>query len=470
MGMVGKLEWTKEEVMGFESFKTAMQNIVKDSNRIRASKTTEQNYLDGLRQYLKFVNSEEALSKTVNPDNLIVEAHSDMEGTKDKIRLFFLWLQNEKVPGYKQRGKKVKKTSAYVRAYAQIRGFYTNNGVIFGKWKTPSLADMKKEAIENDITTPFFKLDKKRKIFLDRSLVKQFLANLKFRDQTIFLVTLSSSHDSGDVLSLNVGDIRKQKDRERFFWEGQRGKSEVRFKTFFSLEATDFVRRYLEQERQGADDKEPLFLTSTYKGKQRRMNSKQLAYVFLDAAKRMGVKLEKGYQNPFRSKRLRHIFRTACTHAHVDEGYINAFMGHKTSVSKGYLEKDLAFLELEYSKAEPFLTVYGVGGTEGLETIQTELAEWKGKYADLKVKVDDLETQYDVLQKKVKVWDRAIQKITALSIKEFVELEEDLPKEEIKPKEKISTKISKIDEPKEEKDIFKLLTEAPAQTKRKEVK
>lgn len=391
--MVGKLVWTKEEVKGYDSFKTAIQNIVKSSNRVRISESTKQNYLDGLRQYLQFVNSKETLSKRINPDDLIVEAHSDMEGTKDRIRLFFLWLQGEDITGFKPRGKSVKRTSAYVRAYAQMRGFYTNNGIVFGKWKTPSLADMKKEAIENDLTTPFFKLDKRRKIFLDRALLKQFLSNLKFRDQTIFLATLSSSHDSGDVLSLNVGDIRKQKDRERFYWEGQRGKSEVRFKTFFSVEATDYIRRYIEQERKGAGDKEPLFLTSTYKGQKNRLNSNRLASIFLDAAKRMSVKLEEGYQNPFRPKRLRHIFRTACTHAHIDEGYINVFMGHKTSVSKDYLEKDTMILELEYSKAEPFLTVYGVGGTEGLEAIQTELTDFKSRYIDLKEKVDELTTK-----------------------------------------------------------------------------
>lgn len=385
--MVGKLVWTKEEVRGYDSFKSAIQNIVKSSNRVRVSKSTENNYLDALRQYLRFANSEEALSKTITPDNLVKEAHADSEGTKDKIRLFFLWLQGQEIPGFRPRGKSMKETSAYVRAYAQIRGFYTNNNIIFGKWKTPSLADMKKEAISNDTTVPFFKLDKKRKIFLDRGLLKQFLANLKLRDQAIFLACLSSSQDSGDLFQLTIEDFRKQKDRDRFFWEGQRRKTGVRFKTFFSVEATDLIRRYIEQEREGVKGSEPLFVTSKYKGKERRMNPKHLAYVFRDAAKRMGVELEEGYQNPFRSKRLRHIFRTACSHAHVDEGYITAFMGHKTSQSQQYLEKDVSILELEYSKAEPFLTVYGVGGTEGLEAIQTELADFKSKYIDLEEKV-----------------------------------------------------------------------------------
>jgi len=384
----------------YESFKTAIQNLIKNSNRTRVSKHTEINYKQALKQYLRFVNSEEDLKKQLNPDDLIEEARSDTEKTKDKIRLFFLWLQNQDITGFKSRGKSMRATSACVRAYAQIKGFYTNNDIIFGKWKTPSLADMTKEAIENDTSTPFFKLDiKKRKVFLDRALLKQFLANLKLRDQTIFLAMLSSSHDGGDLFKLNVGDMNKQKERERFYWEGQRGKTGIRFKTFFTVEATNFIRRYIQQERRDAKDDEPLFVTTEYSGEKHRMESQHISNVFRESAKKMGIEFGNGYQNPFRPKRLRHIFRTACTHSHIDEGYINAFMGHKTDQSKQYLEKDITILELEFSKAEPLLTIYGVVGIEGLESIQTELTEWKSKYADLKVKVDDLESQLNDLSK-----------------------------------------------------------------------
>lgn len=477
--MMGKLEWTTNEIENFDSFKAAMQSIVKNSNRVKVSLQTRRHYLSALRQYLQFVNSEEGLTKEINPNDLIKEAHSDIEGTKDKIRLFFLWLQGEPVEGFKPREKSMRKTSACVRAYAQMRGFYTNNGIAFGKWKTPSLADMKKEAIENDVSTPFFKLDRKRKIFLDRGMVKQFLTNLKLRDATIFLAALSSSHDSGDILSLNVGDIRKQKDRERFFWDEQRGKTGVRFKTFFSVEATDYIRRYLKQERQGAEDNEPLFVYGTrlkgqIKATEKRMKPQHLSSVYRDSARKMGMPVGNGYQNPFRPKRLRHIFRTACTHAHIDEGYINAFMGHRTSVSKDYLEKDLAFLEFEYSKAEPFLTVYGVGGTEGLEKLETDLAEWKGMYADLKVKVDGLEIAVENLtenfNKNVKVeandlfqrWLKELYGEEQEAIKEEQEWKEGKEKEvypspQKAEKEKISEKVSKIDETtKEEKTKPKL--------------
>ena len=449
--MVGKAR----EIWEYDSFKAAMQSIIENSNRATVSKSTRKNYIGALKQFLQFVNGEEGLTTRIDPDNLVEEAQSDPEKAKKKIKLFFLWLQGEPIEGYKQREEKMRQTSAFVRAYAQIKGFYTNNNIVFGKWKSPSLADMKKEAIENDVSTPFFKHDKRRKIFLDRGLLKQFLANLKLRDQTIFLAELSSSHDSGDLFQLTVGDIRKQKDRERFYWEGQRNKTGVRFKTFFSAEATDFIRRYVEQERKGVKDSDPLFMTSVWRGQKRKMDAAVISGVFLVAAKKMGVKVDNGYQNPFRPKRLRHIFRTACTHALIDEGYINVFMGHRTSVSKEYLEKDITILELEYSKAEPYLTVYGVGGTEGLEKLETELSEVKSRYFDLQEKVNNLTENFtknvevvarDLFQR----WLKELYGEEQGAIKEKEEWKEEKAKEEYpspqkaEPK-KISEKSIKIE-------------------------
>ena len=57
-------------------------------------------------------------------------------------------------------------------------------------------------------------------------------------------------------------------------------------------------------------------------------------------------------------------------------------------------------LELEYSKAEHFLTVYGAKETESLEEMRSEINLWKGKYADLKVKVEDLEQTVDTMSDK----------------------------------------------------------------------
>lgn len=60
-----------------------------------------------------------------------------------------------------------------------------------------------------------------------------------------------------------------------------------------------------------------------------------------------------------RPKRVRNLFRTACDTGGVNELYIKAFMGHKNHQGQDYSELSRAKLELEYLRAEPFLTVYG---------------------------------------------------------------------------------------------------------------
>lgn len=437
----------KQEIGESQTFKTAIKNIVTNSNRAHVSKNTEYNYLDAVNQYLQFVNSEGGLKKELTLDDLIEEAKINIEKTKERIRLFFLWLQNESLSNFEPRVKKMLATSALIRAYGQVKGVYTNNNILFGKWKTPNLSDMKKEAIENDTNVPFFKLDKKRNIFLDRGMIKQFLSNLKLRDQTIFLAMLSSSHDGGDLFSLKVGDICKQKERERFYWEGQRLKTGIRFKVFFSTEATDFIRRYLEQERHDAKDNEPLFTIASKES----MDAQHLSSVFRDAARKIGVTWQNGEQSPLRPKRLRHIFRTACNHAHVDEGYINAYMGHKSTISQAYLEKDITILELEYSKVEPFLTVYGVGGVEGLEQIQTELLEIKSKYVDQEEKIKGLETQLENLTVTFKDNVEAVaQDLIKRRWKELVGEHDEAIKEEQKWREEKTKETQTLPKQKEE--------------------
>jgi len=222
---------------------------------------------------------------------------------------------------------------------------------------------------------------------LDRELMKRILTNLKLRDQAIALSLLSTSQDSGDLFSLTAGWARIQKSRDRFYWSGNRQKTKEPFKTFFSKEATKWVRRCIEQERKEAKDDEPIFLDN----RGDPMEPNHLSSIFRDIADKMGIENGNGYQNPLRPKRLRHIFRTACSRAGIDEGYMHAFMGHKSDVSGIYLEKPVQVLELEYSRVEPMLTVFGIGQSEEVRKIRDELAEEKDKRLKLMDDVKYLE-------------------------------------------------------------------------------
>ena len=341
--------------------KEALDDLEKSEIMARVTKgladSTRYHYGTTLRQFLRFVNCKEDLKKAIFIHDLVGEARRALEQTEEKIDLFFKWLQSEKIDGYPLREEAMRESSAFTRAYSFLMGFFVNLDIAFErKWrkKIPKIKRVK-QALKKDKIYTFYDVDEKtRTIRFNRERMQQFLANLKLRDVAITLALLSSSQDTIDLFNLNVGDIREQ-ENNRIFWEGNREKTGILFRTFISKEATRFIRRYMQQERRNAEDNAPLF---AYR-REKRMTGSNLSSIYRDAARRMGIKWEKGDQNPLRPKRMRHLFRTACDAAGITELYTNAFMGHKNSQGQDYSEIGRAVLELEYLRVEPFLTVYG---------------------------------------------------------------------------------------------------------------
>lgn len=359
------------------------------------ARNTQVNYKTTLKQFLAFVNSKEGLSKEVSSDDLILEGKSDVKKIQERIDLFYRWLQNQKVEGYQLRGKVMKQSSANQRAYSYLRGFFVNLDIPFEKkWKDKvPKATQFKQALKKDNVYTFYDVDEKtRTIRFNRERMQQFLANLKLREVATTLALLSSSQDSGDLFKLNVGDIREQESNSRIFWEGTREKTKVLFRTFFSKEATRFILKYIQQERRNADDKEPLFV-HIRDGVEERMTPSNLASIFRDAARRIGIKWDNGEHNPLRPKRMRHLFRTACDTAGITELYTNAFMGHKNNQGQDYSELSKAKLELEYLRVEPFLTVYGEV-EEALE-IKEDVRKLESRIVDLNREIEGLGVKFE---------------------------------------------------------------------------
>lgn len=386
------------------------------------SKNTQLNYKASLRQFLRFVNSKENLSREVSIDELIKEAKADVGKIEELLDLFYNWLQNKEVKGYRQRGKKMRESSANQRAYGYLRGFFANLDIAFErKWtrRIPKVA-RPKQAIKKDRVYTFYDVDEKTKtIRFNRELMQQFLTNLKLRDAAITLALLSSSQDSGDFFKLNVGDIREQKGKSRVFWEGTRDKTGILFRTFLSKEATRFIRKYLEQERQHAVDKDPLFVYTRYQKKkqpngkvkpvkvEKRMTPTNLASIYRDAARKMGIKWENGEHNPLRPKRMRHLFRTACDTAGITELYTNAFMGHRNHMGQEYSELSKAKLELEYLRVEPFLTVYGQ--TEESLEIKEDVRKMEARIVDLNKEITDHKRTTEIFRRENLIIQRELQ-------------------------------------------------------------
>jgi hypothetical protein len=248
--------------------------------------------------------------------------------------------------------------------------------------------------------------------------LKHFFDNLSFRDQTIGLSLLSTGADASDILDLKIGFVKDAKGEiskaKRFLFHDNRLKDGIEFKTFFSVEATEYIRRYLEQERSNAKNDEYLFV----KEDGSKVPTHALSMNFRKAAEKMGYVVD-NTSNPFRPKRFRHLFRTACSIANIDEGFVMAFMGHASNISGTYLEKSDGLFLKEYLKVEPYVTVYGVDKSqitlmsENYDELKSNLSEVINRQQkDKEELVQQIKSMYERIRKD---YDPAMEMLNEIS-------------------------------------------------------
>lgn len=114
------------------------------------------------------------------------------------------------------------------------------------------------------------------------------------------------------------------------------------------------------------------------------MVTHNLSGTYRTAAQNMGLIIT-DETNPFRPKRFRVLFGTACSIASVEAGFKMAFMGHASNMSATYLEKSQGLFLKEYLKVEPWVTVYGIDKSQFSEVNQNVDA--------LQQKIDDLSVE-----------------------------------------------------------------------------
>ena len=375
-----KSEWLE----GFKSYRDWFESLKLNSKNDKVSDIMRDTYNSNLRNFIRFLRA--GGDQEATPDS-ILEWVRTKKG-KEVIKLlnnFSRWLQGQDVEGYEKRvpqrkGKFLNQVSADNLAHGTVRGFFTHNEVLLpksGRKKKPRRSKVKK----NDENYAIFKAGENGKEVADYGLLRQFLSTLNIHDKTIIMSMLSSSQDSGEVLSLNIDFVINQPDVDRFYWEGERSKTGEEFRTFMSKETTQMLRRYVAQERKDAGPDEPLFVRTMGQ----RIPPKNLAQNCKNVAQKMGL-VNGNTQHPFRPKRMRSIFRSACGIAGVEKGYINVFMGHKSDISDSYLENPRATLELRYAMVEVYLTVFA--GDVGHEVM--EMKERVLEYSERQDKAFDL--------------------------------------------------------------------------------
>jgi integrase len=384
----------------FESYQKWFEMLEFYSNKKEISYTMKTSYTSILRSFIRFLRA--GGDNEANPDSIVAWAKikNESQNGRDIIFLqndFALWLQGKEVKGYEKRVSKNKRYASERTAdntsHGTIRGFFIHNDVLLPKSGRKKMSSRSK-AKQNDENYVIFKPGKNGKEIADYELFRQFLSTLNIHDQTIIMCILSTSQDPGDVLSLNIDFVLNQPEAERFYWTDKRVKTQEDFRTFFSKETTRMLRRYVAQERKGARKDDPLFVRTMG----RRISPQNLSENSRNVAKKMGL-INGEPQNPFRPKRMRSIFRSACSIAGIEKGYINVFMGHRTDTSDGYLEKPRATLELRYQMVEPYLTVFS--GDIGQEII--EMKEKVSEYGERQEKTFDLMMDIQAENKQLRV-------------------------------------------------------------------
>jgi len=363
-----------EQLLKFESVK----NWVDSLNQMAINRGK-----DGLTKNAKSVRLHRMFEYTdegnLNPDELLKEAQQDIDLAGQRLQKYFVQKKAET------------SNNTALTAMTFVRGFYTHNDLHFPKrWALP-----KKEVSQvskRDAKTSLYKYDETNdKMVLKNGKLQQFIQNLNFRDQTICLCLFSSGADAKDILKLKMDFVLDEfgelADVKRFFLHSNRAKTGQEFKTFLSQEATEFLKRYVKQERKGASKDELLFPGVTAHG---------LSINFKVAARKMGF-TEENTLSPFRPKRFRHLFRTACAIVRIDEGYTKAMMGHASDVSAGYLNQDKGIFEKMYVKIEPLLTVFGSVD----EALKQEFRGLKDNIVDLAGKNLEREAETKQLKKEM---------------------------------------------------------------------
>ena len=190
---------------------------------------------------------EYTLNGKISPDDLLKEAQQDIKLTGQRLDSYF-----------EARKAKTSHNTA-LTALSFIRGFYSHNGVAFPRDITlPKKLEAKVATVDNEKVSFYDFNEETEEIVFKNGTLQHFIGNLNFRDRTIALCLLSTGADATDLLNLNVGFVKDMKGelckKKRFFWHGTRAKTREPFRTFFSKEATHYLKQYFEQERANASD------------------------------------------------------------------------------------------------------------------------------------------------------------------------------------------------------------------------
>jgi len=373
----------------FASVKTWRKQLRKRSKKKELSVKTWANAEMYFPKFLKLCKK--------TPDELIEEALVDSDIAEERIDDFFQLLKQT-----------ISHNSARIMCYGLVQGFYSHNKIITKSWTCPEPTPSLVKDVDDNF--PVWVYNEHDDDFeLDRTLFQDFFNRLSPTYRAVAYAIIGTGQDIGIILKRNVGFVRNQDPRhKRLSLNDNRSKTSEIIDGFYSEEATNAARSILAAEKEGVDDKAPLYSTSIAQRKRefRKIHGRQfrndgidvlppakrltvsvVEIAFRKAQRAMGIKLIKKQQGPLRPKRLRKIYRTAADLAGLNDDKARQLLGQSTRSSGVYLETAREIQERTYMKVEGRIWIFkepqlSVKEKETSKDLKKQIDEMKRKQAE----------------------------------------------------------------------------------------
>jgi len=374
--MTSKIDYLKDELV---------EQWLEDNT---FSENTVRNYLRGLKHYCEL--------NEMHPTALIEEAESDLKS--DKLPRQYK-IKSRLAQFTKEMAKKSDNTqSIYVTA---VKSFYRHFEIplpLNGKSRK------KQTLLKNDWCG------------FGKDVVRKCLTHLSSRNRAILLTIVSSGLARAEILNLKLSDIGDVDEKGITTLKLQRQKSNVKFTTFLSQEATEAIQEYLKDRKARAaklniKDDCPYLFVSLYQGKIHPFDGFAWAAMFRELAIKMGKEFqtEKGTFNMLRGHNFRKFFKTQLQNDGMAHWQVEHMMAHTMdALEKAYFIEDSDKMKENYIQHMDAVTITHEVRQVTIEQSE-EFQKLKAQNAQLMQKMAQMEMSEEA------IFDRMMKKFPALA-------------------------------------------------------
>ena len=245
-----------------------------------------------------------------------------------------------------------------------------------------------------------------------KDVVRNCLKHLNSRNRAMLLSIVSGGFAKNEILNLKISDTQDIDAQGITTVRLIREKTNTKYTTFLSMEATQAIREYLKDrkertERLGITDDVPYLFVSVYKGEVNQLDGFAYNMTFIDLAKKMGKEFEteKGTFNALRGHNFRKFYKTQMQNHGLPVWQVEHHMGHELSpLDKAYFIEDEHKMKENYIKhldavmVETEVREVSIEESEEFQKVKAEMTELEEQNKILIEKMVSLEMLQGLIQ------------------------------------------------------------------------